>query len=104
MAYGLKACSCHPLIPFLEMYKKMYFLEDNYKRSKKKKKKVGPLWNHKSMPLNLISRGGAIGGHGGKSPPKKFQKKGKIKKYGEFSCTKLLKLAFLSSLMRKYML
>ena len=59
------------------------------------------MWKH-------VIRGGAMGGGGGgqgdKSPPKDF-KKGKMKKNMEyFHASKLLKLAFLSSLTRKYVL
>ena len=46
-------------------------------------------------------RGGAIGGGGGQEPPKDF-KKGEMKKY--FHASKLLKLTFMSSLTRKYVL
>ena len=43
-------------------------------------------------------------GQGGKSPPKDFKKGENKKNIGYFHASKLLKLAFLSSLMRKYML
>ena len=56
------------------------------------------LWIKHIKPL--IYRGGAIGGKGGKSPLK-ISKKEKMKKY---QASKLLKLAFLSSLTRKYVL
>ena len=56
----------------------------------------------------LKSRGDATGGGGGgevgKSPPKDFKKRGKWKNMGYFHASKLLKLAFLSSLTRKYVL
>ena len=46
------------------------------------------------------------GGKGarGKSPPKDFKKGGNEKHMGYFHASKLLKLAFLSSLTRKYVL
>ena len=50
------------------------------------------------------ARGGTIGGQGGKSPSWRFQKRGKWKNMGYFHASKFLKLAFLSSLMRKYVL
>ena len=50
------------------------------------------------------NRGGTIGGQGGKSSPKDFQKKEKLKNMGYFHASKLLKWAFLSSLTRKYVL
>ena len=57
--------------------------------------------------IKCETRGSATGGGGskeGKSPPKDF-KKGEIKKdMGNFHASKLLKLAFLSSLSRKYVL
>ena len=46
---------------------------------------------------------GGGGGKGDKVPPKDF-KKGENEKMGYFHASKLLKLAFLSSLTRKYML
>ena len=53
----------------------------------------------------MLRRGGAIGGKGGKSPPKDFKKKKKeMKNMGYFYESKLLKLAFLSSLTSKYVL
>ena len=51
-----------------------------------------------------MDRDGAIGGARGVKAPLKISKKGKMKKYGVFSCIKVNKLAFLSSLMRKYVL
>ena len=51
-----------------------------------------------------LGRGGAIWGNGGKSPPKDFKKRGKLKNMGYFHASKLTKLAFLSSLTRKYVI
>ena len=49
------------------------------------------------------NRGSAIGGRGAKASLK-ISKKGKIRKYGVyFNASKLIKLDFLSSLLRKYM-
>ena len=44
---------------------------------------------------NIHMRSGAApyGGQGGKSPPKDF-KKGRMKKYGVFSCIKVIKISF----------
>ena len=55
----------------------------------------------------LRLRGGAVGGgggKGGKSPPKDFKIGENEKNMGYFHASKLLKLAFLSSLTRKYVL
>ena len=43
--------------------------------------------------LYHIIRGGAIGGQGAK-PPQRFQKGKKMKKYGVFSCIKVIKISF----------
>ena len=47
---------------------------------------------------------GGGGGGGGQKPPKDFEKGENEKNMGYFHASKLLKLAFLSSLTRKYML
>ena len=38
--------------------------------------------------------GGGGGGARGQKPPLKISKKGKIKKYGVFSCIKVIKISF----------
>ena len=57
---------------------------DVFEKKKKKKKQT------KIMP-GAAPWGG--GGKGGKSPPKDF-KKGENKKYGVFSCIKVIKISF----------
>ena len=54
----------------------------------------------------VTDRGGAMGAGGGKGekPPQRFQKRGKWKNMGYFHALKLLKLAFLSSLTKKWVL
>ena len=53
------------------------------------------------VPATRVPRGGVIGGQGATAPPPKGFKKGKNLNMGYFHA---LKLAFLSSLIKKYML
>ena len=46
-----------------------------------------------NMIVVVVVRGGAIGGKGAKAPLK-ISKKGKMKKYGVFSCIKVIKISF----------
>ena len=58
----------------------------------------------KATEFGTVPRGGAMGGCKGAKAPLKISKKGKMKRYDVFSGIKVIKLAFLSSLTRKYML
>ena len=62
-----------------------YIVTNKYYDVFEKKKKEKKNYNN--------ARSGAIGGKGGKSPPKDF-KKGENKKYGVFSCIKVIKISF----------